>query len=146
MRDTQAKLRYGGMLTLAGNPRPDGSIMVEGCLASDACSIIMNVFYGARACRPDLVRAITSLACTMTKWALDCDLRLEALMGYIKATVNYAMVGWIGDPINELRLHLYADADFAGCQTTNRCTSAMFLTIEGPHSSYPVGMSSKTNA
>ena len=32
-----------------------------------------------------------------------------------------------------------ADADFAGCQTTNRCTSGMFMTLEGPRTCHPVG-------
>ena len=43
----------------------------------------------------------------------------------------------------DLRLHLYCDADFAGCQTTNRCTSGVFLAIEGPRSFFPVGAGSK---
>ena len=38
-----------------------------------------------------------------------------------------------------LRLHLYCDADFAGCQTTNRCTSGVFMAIEGPNNFFPVG-------
>ena len=40
---------------------------VPGRLASVAARIVMKVFYGARLCRPDLLRAITFLACTMTK-------------------------------------------------------------------------------
>ena len=64
-------------------------------------------------------------------------------MGYIKVTHNYVQIGWIGDPIKDLRLHLYTDADFAGCLTTNRCTSGMFLAIEGPNSSFPIGANSK---
>ena len=40
-------------------------------------------------------------------------------------------------------MHLYCDADFAGCQTTNRCTSGVFLAIEGPSSCFPVGHGSK---
>ena len=93
--------------------------------------------------RVDLIRAITFLAQTMTKWSTDCDLRLEALMGWIKKSVNYVQVAWIGDAITDLRLHLYCDADFAGCQTTNRCTSGVFMAIEGPHSFVPVGHGSK---
>ena len=64
-------------------------------------------------------------------------------MGYVKKSVMYVPVGWIGDAKSDLRLHLYTDADFAGCSTTNRCTSGVFLAIEGPNSSFPIGHSSK---
>ena len=64
-------------------------------------------------------------------------------MGWCKKSVLYVQVGWIGDPIRDLRLHLYCDADFAGCQTTSRCTSGVFLAIEGPNSCFPVGHGSK---
>ena len=64
-------------------------------------------------------------------------------MGYVKKTVLYAQVAWVGDALKDLRMHVYADADFAGCQSTNRCTSGMFLTIEGPKTSYPIGANCK---
>ena len=64
-------------------------------------------------------------------------------MGYVKKSVKYVQVGWIGDAKRDLRLHLYTDADFAGCSTTNRYTSGVFLAIEGPNSSFPIGHSSK---
>ena len=56
---------------------------------------------------------------------------------------HHVQVGWIGDEASDLRLHLYSDADFAGCQTTNRCTSGMFMALEGPHSSFPVAFNCK---
>ena len=63
-----------------------------------AAKVIMKVFYAARVCRPDLLRAITFLACTMTKWSADCDRRLHRLMCYVKSTAHHVQVGWIGDP------------------------------------------------
>ena len=66
-REKQAQLMYGGVLTLAGQERADGTVTEIGCLAACACSVLMKVFYGARLCRPDLLRAITFLACTMTR-------------------------------------------------------------------------------
>ena len=92
----------------------------------------MQVFYGARYVRIDCVRAITFLAQTLTKWSTDCDRRLEALMGWVKKSQLYVQIGWIGDAKRDLRLHLYC-ADFAGCQTTNRCTSGIFMAVEGPN-------------
>ena len=66
LRANQASLHYGGACTLAGSARSDGTIAKAGVLAAEACSVIMKVFYGARVVRVDLVRAITSLAQTMT--------------------------------------------------------------------------------
>ena len=89
MRDQQAKRRYKDSLTLAGHERPDGSVVGYRVLAPMAAKFLMKVFYAARVCRPDLLRAITSLACTMTKWSADCDRRLHRLMCYVKGTVDH---------------------------------------------------------
>ena len=67
MRAQQAEARYGGSLTLAGNVRPSGEVAGEGVLSPIAAKVLMKVFYAARVCRPDLLRAITFLACSMTK-------------------------------------------------------------------------------
>ena len=69
--------------------------------------------------------------------------RLEALMGWLKKTIECVQVNWIGDPLGELRILLYCDADFAGCQTTNRCTSGIYCAIEGPSRSFAVAATSK---
>ena len=58
----QAGLQYGGACTLAGNKRADGTTADIGVLSGEACSVIMQVFYGARYVRVDCVRAITFLA------------------------------------------------------------------------------------
>ena len=49
----------------------------------------MQVFYGSRFVRVDVLRAITFLEQTMTKWSDDCDRRLEQLMGYLKMSMMY---------------------------------------------------------
>ena len=64
-------------------------------------------------------------------------------MGWVQRSCSYVQIGWIADPPHNLRLHLYCDADFAGCQTTNRCTSGVFMAIEGPHTFFPVAAGSK---
>ena len=48
------------------------------------------------------------------------------------------MVGWIGDPLKDLELHLFADADFAGCTKTSRSTSGLFLCLQGPDTRFPL--------
>lgn len=41
------------------------------------------------------------------------------------------MVGWLGNKINEVGPHLFADADFAGCVKTSRSTSGIYLGLYG---------------
>merc|ERR1711884_633594 len=97
--------------------RDDGTTEPPGTQAPIAAKVLMKVFYGARYCRPDLLRAITFLACCMTKWPADCDRRLHRLRCYLSCTLDHIQMGWIGDKLEDLRLHIYSDADFAGCQT-----------------------------
>jgi hypothetical protein len=44
----------------------------------------------------------------------------------------------VGDNIDEIKPHLYADADFAGCHVTQRSTSGGHLVIEGPNTRIPI--------
>ena len=38
---------------------------------------------------------------------------------------------------------MYTDADFAGCKETGRSTTGIFLTLEGPHTFFPLNAVSK---
>jgi len=53
------------------------------------------------------------------------------------------MTGWIGDNAADLSLHLFADADFAGCAKTSRSTSGAHLALLGPNSVWPITGQSK---
>ena len=86
----------------------------SGRLNSIAARVLMKVFYAARLARFDLLRAVANLARYLTKWTKEMDLRLMKLMQYIKSTLGYRQTGWIGDPVESLNLHLYADANFGG--------------------------------
>ena len=94
----------------------------------------MKVFYAARLARFDLLRAVANLARYLTKWTKEMDLRLMKLMQYIKSTLSYRQTGWIGDPVEQLNLHLYADANFGG--SLGKSTSGIQLNVEGPHWSF----------
>ena len=98
----------------------------------------MGILYCARMARFDLLRATCRLACYATKWDMDCDKKLFRLICYIHSTYDKRQVGWIGDPIHQLSPHLYADADFAGCEKSQKSTSGVHLMIEGPNSRFPV--------
>ena len=49
----------------------------------------------------------------------------------------------VGDPIDDVHLALYADADFAGCIDSLRSTSGGHLNIQGPNTRFPLSGSSK---
>ena len=100
-----------------------------GKLAPVAAKIIMKVFYAARLARYDLLRAVASLARFITKWTPECDRRLERIMNYVKSTLSYRQIGWVGDDISELNLDLYADANYG--THGGKSTSGVQLHVDG---------------
>jgi hypothetical protein len=120
---------------------PDGD--EGGELADDAANVLLGLQYGARMGRWDLLHAVSSLTRYLTKWTKACDRALVRLMCYIKCTAATALAGYTGDPPAELKLWLYANADFAGDKDTRRSTSGTFLAIVGPQSFMPPA--AKTN-
>ena len=103
----------------------------------------MKILRAARLARFDLLRAVTHLATYVTKWTSECDRRLHRLIGYIKSTKHYRMVGWVGDELSCVQPHLFADADFAGCVDTQRSTSGVHSVMRGPNTCFPIAGQSK---
>ena len=103
----------------------------------------MKVFCAASVARFYLLGAIGFLACHMTKWDGLCDERLHRLMGYIKTTLEYRQCAWTDGNLSSIDLHLYADADFAGCQRPNKSTTGAFMSVEGPYTKFPVAAMAK---
>ena len=112
-------------------------------LAPYAAKVLMKVLYAARFARFDLLRAVCVLAQQVSKWNRECDTKLYRLMCYINGTFHVRMTGWIGDAIEDVTLHLFADADFAGCSKTSRSTSGAHLTLLGSRSTWPLAGQSK---
>ena len=108
-------------------------------LAPVAASVLMKILYGARAARWDLLKAVQLLASRITKWSRDCDRALHRLVCYINSTHDWVLRGFIGDDPSAMRLHLYADADFAGDRPGYKNTSGCFLTLSGPNTCFPLG-------
>ena len=103
----------------------------------------MKTLWGARLARFDLLRAVGHLATQVTKWTSRSDKQLHRLMSYINSTLHHRMVGWIGDPLDCIQPHLFADADFAGCVETLRSTSGVHLALRGAHTCFPIAAGSK---
>ena len=76
---------------------PMSALVDEGVLAPVASSVRMQIIYGARMARMDLLRAVCQLATQVTKWTSKCDTRLHQLVCYINSSLHLRMVG--GGPV-----------------------------------------------
>lgn len=98
---------------------PDGSISPEdeeskGELAPNARRILMKALWLGRLARPDIIKPINDLATKVQSWSRADDKRVLRLIQYIASTTHYRLVGTLQDKPEDLELHLYVDADFAG--------------------------------
>ena len=103
----------------------------------------MQILYGARLARFDLLRPIAALASKITKWDSVCDRMLHRLICYIGSSLDYKLKGHNGDSSKDLEFTLFSDADFAGCSDTAKSTSGVFIALTGPNSFFPLNAISK---
>ena len=103
----------------------------------------MKLLWAARLARPDLLRPVTYLATFVTKWTIKQDKMLHRLMCYVSSSLDGRLVAWVGDPLDLVTPHLFADADFAGCADTMRSTSGSSLVARGRNTSFPIAFGSK---
>ena len=54
------------------------------------------------------------------------------------STYHHRLTGWVGDAVDQVTPHLFADADFAGDPKTSRSTSEMQLCLLGPNTIFPL--------
>ena len=128
----------------SGTGDTDKSVTDEiGLLKPIACKVLMKVLYAARMCRFDLLKAIAALASQVTKWSRECDRRLHRLMCYLNSTLKLRLTGYVGDSPTDVTLALFSDSDFAGCKTTARSTTGVFLALSGPNTFVPLAAVSK---
>ena len=106
-----------------GADESDAQTLVQGELAPHAASVLMKLLYAARLARFDLLRPINSLARHVTKWSKEDDKRLHHLMCYVNWSKKKKLVGCVGDPLDQVQMAMYADADFSGCVDSLRSTS-----------------------
>jgi hypothetical protein len=76
-------------------------VVYDGEYASIAPKVLMKILYAARMARFDLLKAVNSLSCFVTKWSKLCDHKLHRLVCYINSTILLQQVGWVGDRISE---------------------------------------------
>eukprot|EP00969_Alexandrium_andersonii_P022776 996717-Alexandrium_andersonii.AAC.1 len=83
----------------------------------------MKVLYAARMARPDLPKAVCSLAFNINRWTSTDTDRLHRVLCYIHQRKDHRLVGWCGDSPENLGLAAFADADFASGNDTSRSTN-----------------------
>ena len=119
----------------------------RGQLGKIACSILMRILYAARLARFDLLRITCKLATRVSKWTEKDDARLLRLIQYIYHHASDRQVGFVGDDVPDLFVHLFTDADFAGDAVSQRSTTGVHLAVHGPHTIFPIqGLSGKQTA
>ena len=64
-------------------------------------------------------------------------------MCYVHTTLRHRMIGWVGDPMDDVEPHCYADADLGGCVRTQRSTAGAHLVMRGPNTCFPIAAGSK---
>ena len=118
---------------------PDGSSAVpdRGALADKAANILMQVLYAARYAKFDVLCAVARLAQKISKWTTECDVALHRLMCYIHSTLKHRLVGHVGNRLEDVRVNVYADADFAGDPSTKRSTTGVHPFLRGEFTYLP---------
>ena len=121
----------------------DDEKMPTGELQPVAASLLMQMLYGARFARPDLLRAIAYLARKIIKWRPTHDQQLFRLVCYLRSSLSYRQYARVGDTRETLVLHLFTDADLASDPEDSVSTSGAYFAAVGPCAHVPVAQRSK---
>ena len=83
----------------------------------------------ARIGRPDILWSVNKLARSITKWTKACDKRLNRLISKILHTSEYKHFFYVGNTVEQCRLGLFQDSDFAGDLEDSKSTSGGALCV-----------------
>ncbi|CAE7710334.1 unnamed protein product [Symbiodinium sp. CCMP2592] len=122
----------------ADAPVPPG----KGVLGDCAAAVLMNILYGARMGRYDLIRPVQALASLITNgmaYAIRSSIAWCVIS--IRRSILTCMVGLVMRLM--LELVLYCDADLAGDRTDSKSTSGVFMCLLGLRSFMPLNALSK---
>ena len=140
---TAVTLKTVGTPFLADSKSGEEDESQGGNLGKVALQVLMELLYGARVARYDLLKPVQALAKRVSKWTTQCDQRLHRLMCYVHSTTDVVMEGHVGDTLENCKLRVFADADFAG-DSDAKSTSGCFEELNGPHTCFPLlGRSAK---
>ena len=74
----------------------------------------------------------------VTKWTKACDKRLSRLISYIHRTNDFRQYCHVGNTVQQCRLGLFQDSDFAGDCEDSKSTSGGVLCFFGSHTFVPI--------
>ena len=115
----------------------------RGQLAESSASILMKLLWLARLSRPDINFPVVSLAAQISEWSRADDLRLKRLVGYVKQTAHFGIMGEVAKTEVPPLIRAFCDSDLAGCVTSCKSHSGIFTVIESGDRSFPISWTSK---
>ena len=105
---------------------------------SKVCSqIVLRCLYWTRIGRPDILWSVNKLARAVTKWTRACDKHSARLISYIHHTSEYRQHCYVGNTVQNCRLRLFLDSDFAGDLEDSKSTPCGLSCIFGSHTFVP---------
>ena len=115
----------------------------RGLFFEGASSVLMKMLYGCRSCRPDMSKAVCSLAQGVTVWSTAHDASLKRLIEYCLETKDYVQTSFVGNDLSQCQIHLWADADFASDLSTRRSTTGTWVECVGSHTQFALSWTSQ---
>ena len=112
---------------------------------SEVCSqIVLKYQILARIIgRPDILWSVNKLARAVTKWTRACEKRVARSIADIHHTTEFKQSCHVGNTVQQCRLGLFQDSDFAGYLEESKWTSGGLLCIFGSHTLVPTSWTCK---
>lgn len=121
----------------------DEDLSQTGELSKDASRILMRLLWLSRLTRPDLSFIVARLASRVTTWTRFEDRQLHRCVAYLNTSKEVILKGTVAHE-GDIKLHVYTDADFAGCIHSVKSTSGLWVEISsGSDCAFPVYWQSK---
>ena len=114
----------------------DEDLQKPGKYAKSVKKTIGALLHLQRCTRGDIAYATGLLARHVTKWTVEHDMRLERLVGYVKATSDIALTWELKSNDKDFKILTFVDSDFAGDATDSKSTSGYITVLVGQQGSW----------
>ena len=105
---------------------------------SHVCTQIdLKCLFLARIGRPDILWSINTFARSIMMWTKACEKRLNRLISYIHPTCECGQYCHVGNTVEQCRLGLFQDSNFAGDLEDSKSTCGRTLCVFGSHTFVP---------
>ena len=110
----------------------------KGVLSPVCFQAVLKCLYMIRLARPELYRAVNSLAHEIAQWIVACDKRLHRLISFISHHKDPVIKSWVGNTASECKLMLFCDASSAGDLKDSKSRSGSLLCSIGSRTFRPI--------